>query len=444
MPFRSPRARRLASARLAVLTGIFLLFTGPAYRLRASETTGSLNTDDRPELRLSLDDALGRARRQNPGVRASREAEAAALGLFRQAGAWPNPEFQYEREQLKESGVATTEQRVQIVQELDWSGARGARRTAARHRREASSARVSIAELDLDLEVRRQYAARAVAERHVTIADSLVSQFERAVASSEERRLAGEASDYEVRRLRIEAARLRSESMARRTELDASRIGLPLMLGLPIDSVRVITDWNELVRLSPLGAWPDSELPDVVANHPERLEIDRERQAAAAERHSVRASRWAGPSLGLGWKWSRLEPTGQADGPIVSIAIPLPLWNRSAGQVDAAEAEIRRLTIEMDGIERRLSADLRRMWEAARSADARLAELDELMDTEMPLLLTTAETAWREGEFTLLEWLDAVRAAADLESEHLALLLQRFVRRAELTRALARLTMEAS
>src|SRR5438874_12045875 len=53
------------------------------------------------QLRLSLDDAVNRALQSRASIKAEGERIPAAQGLRKQAGLYPNPEFQFQNENLR-------------------------------------------------------------------------------------------------------------------------------------------------------------------------------------------------------------------------------------------------------------------------------------------------------------------------------------------------------
>ncbi|HVE78793.1 MAG TPA: TolC family protein, partial [Gemmatimonadaceae bacterium] len=174
-----------------------------------------------PALPLSLAEARAAARRTSPDLAAAREAVAAAAARERQAAAFPNPTLAYGREQTSADGQTNSQNIATLEQPLELGGIRGARRDAARLRREALEARLAAAEIQLDFDVARAYALALAADRRATLADQAAGAFGQALRISERRLAAGDVSGYANRRMRLEAARyaaLRAEAeLARRS-----------------------------------------------------------------------------------------------------------------------------------------------------------------------------------------------------------------------------------
>jgi outer membrane protein TolC len=75
--------------------------------------------------------------------------------------------------------------------------------------------------------------------------------------------------------------------------------------------------------------------------------------------------------------------------------------------------------------------------EAVRAADRQQAALRAQLGPEAEAALQAAEVAFAEGEITLLEWLDAVRAYQEAEAAFADVLAESYTQRAALERLLA-------
>jgi len=72
---------------------------------------------------------------------------------------------------------------------------------------------------------------------------------------------------------------------------------------------------------------------------------------------------------------------------------------------------------------------------SARAAELQLITLRPQLGAEAAAALRAAETAYGEGEITLVEWLDAVRAYQEAEASFAALQAEYIIQRAALERA---------
>jgi len=157
--------------------------------------------------------------------------------------------------------------------------------------------------------------------------------------------------------------------------------------------------------------------------------------AAAGEARLARAERIPVPVLRGGYKNERLTTGETLDGFVAGLSLPLPLWDRRAGAVSATEADFATRVSEIEVIRRQTVREVRTAFEAhqalAGQREARGAELGE----DAAKARQAAAVAYAEGEISLLEWLDSVRAYQEAESTYVMLWAEYIARRAALERA---------
>ena len=288
---------------------------------------------------------------------------------------------------------------------------------------------------DVSFEVTRAFTTALATARQSTLADQAAREFELALRVSTERLAAGDISGYAHRRLRLEAARyavIRAEAALKRA---AARRALAALLGVAVDSLPPLPD-----SLSPPPPARDEALTALVAraaqSHPEVSIAELEFAAAIADARLASRERVPMPSLSAGYK--REESAGSASsfsGFVAGISIPLPLFDRRAGAIDAAGAESRRREAVTTSLRRRIGRDAADALDAYRVAQAQQARLAGELGAEARAALTAAQVAYAEGEITLVEWLDAVRAYRETEASFASLGAEVLIRRAALERA---------
>ncbi len=426
--FLSSRPRRVSRAlRRAVVALAFVLVHSTVAMAQAAPA-------------LTLEAARAAARRHSPDLVAAREMVNAARGLERQAGAHPNPVFTFSREQASGDEQSTAQNIALLEQPLERGALRSARLDAARVRREAADVRVAIAEASLDFEVTRSYALALAADRRAALADQATTAFTEALRVSARRLAAGDLSGYANRRLKLEAARyaaLRAEAiLARRV----ARTELASLVASGDDAV----DASNLVLADSLGARGatpsgDSLLAVALRSRGELRAAELDALAAAADARLVARERTPTPVLSAGLKSERMgvagAPSQGLTGFVAGLSLPIPLWDRRGGAIDAADAESRRRAAEVAGLRRRIAREIADAYDAYRAADAQLAMLAPQLGGESRAALGAAQVAYAEGEITLVEWLDAVRAYREAEASFATLQADVIIRRATLERA---------
>jgi cobalt-zinc-cadmium efflux system outer membrane protein len=385
----------------------------------------------------TLTELLARSDR-HPGLRAADEDVAAATGRQRQAAAWPNPGVDFERESL--SGPRSSmEWTLGLEQAIEWPGVRSARSSAARELTAAASFRREAVRRDVDWSIARGFAEVALLEARTVVADSIGVTLDRASRIGRERHHAGDLADLDLIRLESERTRLEVERGRLAAELDAARRRLAGLVDWPVDSLAGGVDATPIVdraRSAPVSPGSPPTAAEAVA-------LRHEAASAEARERVLARGLLPRPTVGFGYRRADDADGTPADGTVVTLGAELPLWNRSGGDREAARAEARRLRAEADLAERSLAIDRDAALRTAAALDAQLVRLDALVEERGPRLLEAAETGWREGEFSWLEWRDATRAWAELQELRFTLLHDRFV---HLTRArqLAGEPLEAS
>ena len=383
---------------------------------------------------LTLDEARRLAEEASPEIVAARAALGAAEGRVRQAGAFPNPVLSYNREQTSGGGVEASQDIIALEQSLELGGQRGARRGAAEQLRAASDARLQGVRAGVAFEVTRAYAEALAADRRAALTEQAAQVFGEAGRVGRERLAAGDISGYEHRRIRLEAARYSALQTEAELESARARRALAALLSTPDRPMQaralVLSDTLAAGRL-PVGV--DSLVALAVATRPELLAIEREADAARAEARLARAERIPTPTLAGGYKHERTS-AGSLDGFAAQLSVPLPLWDRKGGAIQAAEAEAERRTADIAALQRRTELEVREAHDSYEALALQLLSLGARVREDARPGIRAARTAYREGETSLIEWLDAVRAFHEAESTYARLLSEHIVQRAALER----------
>jgi outer membrane protein, heavy metal efflux system len=382
---------------------------------------------------LTLQHARELARATSPQITAAQAAVEAAGARERQAHAFANPNLTYSREQTSGEGVSTSQNIATLDQRLEIGGQRGARINAARLRHEAARARLEVASRDLDLEVTRAYIAVSTGARRSELAARAAQQFTRAAEIMTRRLEQGDVSGYEVRRVRLEAARYSALAAEASLAAHDARIRLNQLLGRTTDPALVALRSAGDAVLSPEAR--DSVLAMALAQ-PNLRAPELDVRAAEAEATAVRREAIPSPTVSAGFKNENTTADEGLSGFVAGVSLPLPLWDRRGAAAEAARAEARRLDAERETVRRRVERSVELTLEAVRSADRQQAALRSQLGAEAEAALQAAELAFAEGEITLLEWLDAVRAYQEAEAAYANVLAESYNQRAALERLL--------
>ena len=372
------------------------------------------------------------ARDNSPDIVAARHAVDAARARARQAGAFLNPAISYNREQTGAAGQAASQDIITVDQVLENPGVRSARRDGARHRLIAAEARLRAAELQVSFEAVRAYATAVAADRRAELADQAARAFAAAMLTSERRLREGDISGFAARRIRLEAARysvLRAEASLTRS---TARLHLATLTMATVDSALPLRDpVIAAIAIPPT----DSLVAVALRSRPEIVAQSAEVLAASAETRLSARERLPSVSLVAGTKSEETIDGERLGGFVAGVSVPLPLWDRRGGAVAASRSEARRREAELVASRRAVAREAREAADALRSAREQLRALGPDLRADAATALRSAQVAYAEGELTLIEWLDTVRAFYETETAMASLGAELLIRAAALDRA---------
>lgn len=264
----------------------------------------------------------------------------------------------------------------------------------------AAAARLEDELLGVELVLREVYAVWAVASARAAGLAAHLERVEELALRQRRRAEAGEASGLDARRLdlavvelRASLARAEAEAAAAEASARAWRPELP-------DAVRP--------ELPPLPEPPEEPR----GTHPRLAALEAELEAA---RRSAELARrvLAMPEVVGGWHREE-EGGGSADGPIVGLAWPLPLFDRNRAERLAAEARVDVLSARLELARRQLAGEREGRRGAYRHLRAAAREAEAAAATGA-VAVEAASAAFRLGEADLTDLLDTLRSATGAE-----------------------------
>lgn len=378
---------------------------------------------------FTLEDLLRLARDRNPTLQALR-SEAESWGWERrEAARLPNPEVE-----------------VETGKGEDWSG-ENRRRLGSytfrqslpnpllrRHELEALGAvekaaweAVEEEALEVDYEVRFHFYRILFLERALELA----RLNEEALASARDlvavRAHLGEVRELEAVRLRVEHLRSRNQVEGVRQELDQVRRHLNTFLGnvLPEGFVLRGSLENEapVPELSRL-------LTDRLPHHPALRRLALEKEAAAKRAEAAGLAWWPTPVLS-GTTGKGLDGTTTTLG----LGFRLPLFNQNRQALERDRQRARAVSLREEALRLELEAQAMIHLNHLRLNAATLSLFREALLEQAEAGMNLAEAAYREGEVSLVEYLDARRTYHSIQMEYLQALYEWNVEWAALERA---------
>lgn len=359
--------------------------------------------------RVTLEQALALFATNNVALRVARAEAAEAAALARQAAAYPNPELSASHEPLAGAGRSYAESYLNLSQRLQWPATRSARESAAERIAAAASARLVADSARLAFGVKQAWLTAALAERSAALLERVTGVFRSAERSAEVRLREGDISVYDVRRIAVERIRYENALAEAALEAASARRMLALMVLAEADEL-------ELAAADTLGSTPpalDSArvVSAALARRSEIAAAAAELGAARADARVARSGRVPDVTATGGFK----RQSDGLSGAYLGISIPMPVWDRRAGAIDAAGSRVSAALARQADTERKVRNDVTRALLAFTSYQARTNMLGDPL-TEAGDLLTIAQVAYEAGEMDLIELLDAADALREAQA----------------------------
>lgn len=344
---------------------------------------------------------IGLARPELTDLARARIAEADADVVA--AGTWANPSLEFSRDKTGASRESTW----RLAQPLDVSGRRGLREDAARLRLDATQADGRAWREERAADLRRSFYDVLRQQSALHVIDSWMTRFATIGNVVDKLVRAGDASSYDRRRLEREQLAAKAKAAEARAGLDRSRARFAALIGQSLADEGVS---GALLPGLPAGL---PALQARLAQRPDLAALAARAQAANADNAAAQRNF---PDLTVGVGGKRTDDGVQHEsGTLFSISIALPIFDRqqgadqrtaAQGMAVRAEHALAKQKAEGDllGLHRQLSQLIPAAERYRREAVAPSGDLVRM-----------AETAYRAGESTVLELLDAYKGALEAE-----------------------------
>jgi cobalt-zinc-cadmium efflux system outer membrane protein len=364
------------------------------------------------QARLTLADAVSQALSGHPQLALAAAREAGAGGLQRQARLSPNPRLilQSESSGFPGNSLVSPQQDRDTYAFLAQTVETGGKRN---RRVELAGENVHRSELELQL-YRRQITSRVsiaywAAAGAAGVEDLLKKEtegFDRLVQFHRDR--VREGATPEVDLLRIEVERDRLASAAGTAAQDAERAKIALFREMGKTEFPAVEFADALEQQHPV---PFVALRNVLDQRPE-MKLAREAiDQARANLRLQEATAKPDPDVHVGYK-----RTGGFDTLYAAVQIPLPVWNRNQGLVEAAEEEVKAAESSVAVTEALIRAELE---SAQKEYDSRQKLLDETlrpMRERAGEVYRIVEAAYQETGSDILRLLDAERIRIETDT----------------------------
>lgn len=361
--------------------------------------------------RLTLDDAVSTAVRQNSSLRAKQAELQAVRANEITAGLRPNPTASYSAEQLG-NGATEPQHTVIVGQPIETGGKRQRRLDSAR-----AATRTTGHELDdvrrlVIAQVKSAFSGVLVAQATLALAEQNLATLDEVERLQRVRAEKGDISQLELLRLQVQRFAFERDAGDARQAIEAAKIALRAAIGpdAVTDSFEVVGELD--FRDVPLDR--DQLRQRALANRPDLQAAQAARDKARADVNLARANAWWDVTPQI--EYQRIGPDNTIG---FGFSFPLKIFDRNQGEIARTRAEAER----SDALTR--SAAIQALAEVDTALSAvtiQHARVVALRDTYLPKAQqarTTVEFAYRRGGASLLDFLDAQRTYRETALEHL-------------------------
>ena len=364
----------------------------------ATASAASAPIDLPTAIRLALD---------QPGLRAAAHEVAASEAALGQAGAWPNPALEYLREG-RQAGTRTTT--VQINQPIELGGKRRARIELAEGAAALARTDLAARRQNARSDVIAAFYAVLVAQERQQLAGSLIDLARQGVLVAGKRVAAGKISPIDETKARLAAVDATAGLNQASGELAIARTALGALLGLPADAIVLAAQQVELPEMKPL--------PALLAASADSVTVRRARRQLAlqvAQTDVERAARIPDVTVSVG---RQKEDEFQRRQSVVGLSVPLPLFNRNAGNLSAALRRTDRAQDELAAAELAVASDLALAWTRYDVARSEVALLRQEVLPHAGSAYALTLKGFEYGKFSILDVLDAQRTLFQSRDRH--------------------------
>ena len=362
--------------------------------------------------RLTLDDALRLAERENPTLRAKRfELDVTRAGEIT-AGLRPNPSASYTAEKFGASATAQ-EYTVTVGQTIELGGKRARRLDSAR-----AATRVTRFEVD---DIRRQVFAQVkktftdvlVARATLALAEQTLKTLDDVERIQRFRAERGDISELELTRIQLQRFTFERDAADARQAIAATTIALRALVGAAsvAPDVEVIGD----LGFRDVGLSRDEAVQRALSARPDLQAADAARDKAKADVALARANgRWdITPQL----EYKRTDSNENTFG--FGLSLPLRIFDRNQGEIARTQAEVERVTAQRDATVAQIVSEIETVLAAVTTLRQRVESLRNVYLPKAEQARNTVEFAYRRGGVSLLDFLDAQRTYRETSLEHL-------------------------
>ena len=363
---------------------------------------------------LTLDAAVKEAIRSNAGLLAERANISIAEARVISARLRPNPVVSMEADHLDWLGTGFNDANgggpTEINVHTDFLIERGRKRQL---RTETARAAATVAELNyrnavrsLALDVQNAFVDAQLARESVALAKSSLKSFQGIVEINTQRLRAGDVAEVELIRSRLAALQFQNSVRQAELRLKAALLRLKVLMGRPRSSpsIEVASEFRRDEAVASIENLQKAALEL-------RPDIRSLRRDMVRSQYEVRLQLAQGKvDYVVGTEYRRQQVNASSNSLGFSFQFPLPVFNRNQGEIERARREEQQSGLRVRAAETSLGGEVDDAYQQFQTARELLENIEKNMLQQARDVRDITEYAYRRGDSTLLELLDAQRA----------------------------------
>lgn len=364
-----------------------------------------------PSMPLTIEAAVQEAIDHNLTLLAERFNVTVADAAVVTASLRPNPVVTANvvapQRALLDAGITPNEQVVRTDIVLERGGKRERRIDTARLAKSIAELQVLNTTRTLVLDVETAFIDVQLAELNLALARENLSAFDDIVRVNTDRVRTGDLSVVELSRSQLAALQFKNEVRQQETKLRVARNRLSTLLdrGPNGDALMVTGD----LRRDPAPVDSDALQRLALARRPD-LQALRTDQARSVSDLRLQLANGRVDYTVSGEYHRQEGATVRGNSVGVFFSVPIPLFNRNQGEVARAQIQKQQAETRVRALEINVSTEATNAFAEYSAARDVLDTIEHQMLAQARDVRTTTEYAYRRGEASLIEFLDAVRA----------------------------------
>ena len=362
--------------------------------------------------RVSLEDALQLALRQNPTLRAQQAALASTKAGEITAGLRPNPTMNFLAEQFGGGAASQTQYTVNVGQPIELGGKRQRRIDSARAAIQVASYQLEDVRRQTILQVKSAFAGALIAREQLALAEQNLKTLDDTERIQRIRAEKGDISELELLRIQVQRFTFERDAADARQVLAAARVALRTSAG----AANIAEDFEISGELGFKEVSLDLTVlrRRALDNRPDLRAAEADRERARADHRLARANAWWDITPQV--EYQRIGPDNTIG---FGLSLPIRIFDRNQGEIARTEAEISRVDAVREATALQVLAALETNRQAALTQRERVIALRDVYLPKATRARDTVEYAYRRGAQSLLDFLDAQRSYRETALAHL-------------------------